>query len=73
MKKKDQSDGLKVLSHICWFEYTLKLIITKNIKLHHNFIYLYQTTILIHNTGINIKVLTLLSSYIFKLLQRFKM
>ena len=43
----------------------------QNIKLNHSFIYLYQTRILIHYTSLNIKVLTLLSSYIFKTLQHF--
>ena len=45
----------------------------QNIKLHHSFIYLYQTRIVIHNTSLNIRVLTLLSSYIFKPMQCFIM
>ena len=45
----------------------------QNIKLHHSFIYLYQTRIVIHNTSLNINILRLLSSYIFKPLQRFIM
>ena len=40
-------------------------------NLHHSVIYLHQTRILIQNTSLNIKFLTLLPSYIFKPLQRF--
>ena len=43
----------------------------QNVKLHYNFVYLYQIGILIHDTSLKIKLLILLFSCIFKLWQHF--
>ena len=55
------------ISHIViWVHF--KMNCHQNMKLHHSFIYLYQTRIFIANMSLKIQVLILLSSYIFKAL-----